>query len=303
MSRDRFPRLFRRPTGLTALTAAAMASVLSVGCTMVPNPNPPRTYAGDFNHVTPEGWQGRRFTDNRFVLSEQYDTNADTRLDLWRYYDQGRLVAEERDLLGSGDIHYVAAWIPADGRLVSAARDREGRGTFDTQIEYVENRVQHRWRVAEDRNGDGYADRVLILEGPHHLFQTLGIDLATVPSVIDAIPRAHWRETRADPAFTGTLGPTIRFRDGVAYDRVAAYDAKGAALRVDRIPAGVDPDTWEPPAATESGDGLGPASTGEIASTAARDVAQRRNTRSVAPEESTAGAVPRNMMFRAPGQL
>lgn len=235
-------RLHPAPLALAFALAFAFA-----GCGQPPNP--PSTLGASFNVRTEQGWTGRRFTINQHLLAEEYDTDGDERIDLWRFYSGGFLVSEERDLLGHGRIDHVAAWEGASRRLLSAARDSQGRGVFDLQVEHDGPAGAYRvgrWRIARDANADGFADLLLTVEGPPSLFADLGIDLATVDDLAAVIPAQYWREWRADDG-TGRLGPYLRYLNGQPTHRATVIDDRGTPVAWEPIPPGADPSTLAPP--------------------------------------------------------
>ena len=185
---------------LAALATAAVAGEFSS-----------RTMSGWFNVTTPAGWVGRRYMDGQEIFAEEFDSNGDGRIDVWRFYRRGLLSSEERDLNGDGKVNFQSRWDARNGRLLSVLRDTEWRGVNDLEIESTTPR---RWEIREDRNQDGVTDRILFVNAPTDLFETLGIDLATQRNVIDAIPTDYWHELWSDDTFTCAFTDYRRFSKG-----------------------------------------------------------------------------------------
>ena len=183
--------------------------------------NTPEILAGWYYvQSVPEGWPGRSYTSNGQPFAEEFDTNGDGRFDLWRFYERGRLSSEQRDLLHDGRVTFESFWDTRNGRLLSVARDTRGTGVND--LEVIASSVRDlttTWEVRQDRNGDGIADLILLLEGPPNLFESLNIDLSTEPDVASRVPVEFWRELRTDDDFIGEITDRIQFRGGVEVAR------------------------------------------------------------------------------------
>jgi hypothetical protein len=96
-----------------------------------------------FIHYTPTGEVSR----------EQYDTDFDGRIDMGRFYEQGKLVRDELDLNQDG---FVDSWRIYDaGRLVRIETDRDADGRPDMFTYYVGKQID---RIGYDINGDGKVD-------------------------------------------------------------------------------------------------------------------------------------------------
>ena len=88
-----------------------------------------------------------------FVTREQYDTDFDGRIDMGRYYDQGKLIRDELDLNQDG---FADSWrIYDEGRLVRIESDRDADGRADMFTYYVGKQID---RIGYDVNGDGKVD-------------------------------------------------------------------------------------------------------------------------------------------------
>src|SRR5690606_13064698 len=82
-----------------------------------------------FIHYTPTGDVGR----------EQYDTDFDGRIDMGRYYEQGKLIRDELDLNQDG---FADSWrVYDDGRLVRVETDRDADGRADMFTYYVGKQI------------------------------------------------------------------------------------------------------------------------------------------------------------------
>lgn len=171
-----------------------------------------RAIASWSNVTTADGWVGRRYMDGSEIFAEEFDSNGDGRIDVWRFYRRGMLSSEERDLGSEGKVTYQSRWDAPQGRLVSVFRDTAGRGINDLEIESLNIR---RWEVREDRNKDGVTDRILFVNGPPDLFETLGFDLARQSDVIASIPTEYWHEMWSDDSFTQSFTDYRRYSRGV----------------------------------------------------------------------------------------
>ena len=170
-----------------------------------------RTMSGWFNVQTPDGWYGKRYMDGNEIFAEEFDSNGDARMDVWRFYRRGVLSSEERDLNYDGKVDFQSRWEPRDRRLMSVLRDTDRRGVNDLEIEAT---GRMRWEIREDRNHDGVTDRILIVNGPSDLFEQLGMDLSMQRGVIDNIPREYWYELWSDDTFTSSITDYRRYNRG-----------------------------------------------------------------------------------------
>ena len=195
----------------------------------------PRAMSGWFGAMTPEGWIGRRYMDGDDIFAEEFDSNGDTRMDVWRFYHRGILTSEDRDLSGDGRIDCASRWDPRNHRLLSFGRDGKKRGIYDLEILSASDGT---WEIREDRNLDGMADRVLFIQGPSDFFERLGLDLAVQDSLIDLIPAEYWRELRSDDSFTSAITDYRRYSRG---NLVQYGEWDGKAVRWRRIGPGFVP--------------------------------------------------------------
>lgn len=208
---------------LVLFLAAMMLTVaLAPAAEQLSVPRGTRRLSGWINATTPEGWTGRRYMEADEIFAEEFDSNGNGRIDVWRFYRSGILTSEERDLTGSGRINYQSRWDPAQRRLISVFRDTNRSGTNDLEIEYV---ARGRWEVREDRNNDGIADRILILNGRPDLFEQLGLDLSQDTNIIDSIPTQHWYELQSDDEFTGSITLYRRYSRGTV-SRYGYWDGR-----------------------------------------------------------------------------
>ncbi|MDR2390115.1 MAG: hypothetical protein LBE84_00320 [Planctomycetota bacterium] len=185
--------------------------------------------SGWLGAVTPEGWIGRRYMDGNDVFAEEFDSNGDARVDVWRFYHRGILTSEDRDLSGDGRIDCASRWDPRNRRLLSFGRDGKKRGIYDLEITSDSVRT---WEIREDRNLDGIADRVLFIQGPSDFFERLGLDLAVEDSLVDAIPTEYWRELWSDDSFTSIITDYRRYSRG---NLVQYGEWDGKAVRWRRV--------------------------------------------------------------------
>ncbi len=170
-----------------------------------------RQLSGWLSVTTPDGWVGKRYVEKNVVFAEEFDSNGDGRMDIWRFYRRGILSSEERDLNHDGKVDFQSRWEPNQRRLVTVLRDSEFRGVNDLEIESLGAR---RWEIREDRNHDGITDRILTVNGPPELFDILGIDIYTETNVIDSIPVTYWDELASDDYFYGVITDYRRYSRG-----------------------------------------------------------------------------------------
>lgn len=171
-----------------------------------------RAIASWTNVTTADGWVGRRYMDGSEIFAEEFDSDRDGKIDVWRFYRRGMLSSEERDLGGKGKVTFQSRWDAPHGRLVSAFRDSAGHGINDVEVEALGTRS---WEIREDRNRDGVTDRILFVNGPADLFEQLGVDLAREPDIIAAVPPEFWREMWLDDTFTRSFTEYRRYSRGV----------------------------------------------------------------------------------------
>lgn len=217
-----------------------------------------RTLSGWFNVTTPDGWSGRRYMDGPHVFAEEFDSNGDGRVDVWRFYRQGLLSSEERDTNAAGRVNFQSKWEAREGRLLSVLRDTRSRGINDLEIEYT---ARNRWEIREDRNLDGITDHILFVNGPPDLFEILGMDLATQTNVIDNIPGEYWHELWSDETFVTVITDYRRFSNG-ELTHYGEWDGRRVAWR--RVSADfVPPPLATPPPAATGRQTAGMAGTGQ----------------------------------------
>lgn len=170
-----------------------------------------RLMAGWSNVRTRDGWVGRRYMDGTETIAEEFDSNRDDRIDVWRFYHRGVLSSEERDLNHDGTVDFVTHWESRSGRLLSVMRDTHQRGVYDVEVEY---KGRNRWEIHEDRNFDGISDRIIFVQAPQDIFDTLNVDLATQVDIASTIPLEYWTEMWSDDGFTGSITDYFRYSRG-----------------------------------------------------------------------------------------
>lgn len=173
-----------------------------------------RSLAGQFAIVSEQGWPGRRYVEGGVVFAEEFDSNRDNRIDMWRFYRRGILSSEEQDLNHDGRVDIVTTWNTNDPRvqrITGMSRDSRHRGFNDLEMEHLGG---NRWRIMEDINGDGIADRILEADGPYQLFEDLALDLSAHPDIIGQIPMQHWIEYQADEGYCGYITDYRRYSRG-----------------------------------------------------------------------------------------
>lgn len=190
-----------------------LAILIAVAVTAAPAPageTGSRALSGWFNVTTPEGWRGRRYMDGSMVFAEEFDANADGRIDVWRFYRRGILTSEERDTDGDGRVDLVTRYDPATGFVTAVLRDTNRRGVNDIEIERTAAR---RWVVYQDRNLDGTTDRIVYINAPPDLFERHNIDPASTVDISSAIPREYWHEMWSDDGFSGSITDYFRYNN------------------------------------------------------------------------------------------
>ncbi len=201
----------------------------------------PRAMSGSFNVTTPEGWRGRRYMDGEFIFAEEFDSNGDKRIDVWRFYHRGILSSEERDLNYDGRVDCQTRWDGRTGNLLSILRDTNFRGINDMELEYKGGR---NWELREDRNLDGVTDSILYFNAPPGYFDELGSGMVSQGEVASLIPRDLWRELHVDEGFGGSISTYYRFSRGQLAQR-GEFDGRRMVWR--RVPPGWTPDLVPPP--------------------------------------------------------
>lgn len=235
--------------------AYALAALLLIATCAVPAAaaqTRTRALSGWFDVTTPEGWRGRRYMDGDEIFAEEFDTRGGGRIDVWRFYRNGVLSSEERDLNGDGRVDYQSRWDPRSRRLLWVKRDTNNRGVNDLEIEAAGDR---RWEIREDRNLDGITDRVLIVNAPNNFFEWLGMDLSRQRDVVDSIPKEYWYELQADDSFTSVITDRRRYSRG-QFTQYGEWENGNVSWR--RVPPDFAPPPPPPPAAPVYGDPHGP---------------------------------------------
>jgi len=94
--------------------------------------------------------------ENGLAVSEEFDAvGGDGRVDVWRFYDKGCILAEERDRNGDDRIDCRANYSVASAELREIQRDTDFNGDVDLHIQYMDG---YRWEQNWDRNHDGTTD-------------------------------------------------------------------------------------------------------------------------------------------------
>ena len=197
---------------LTLLPAVLLCSFIAIATA---GEQLARSLAGQFSVTSEQGWPGRRYVEGGVTFAEEFDSNGDNRLDIWRFYRRGVLSSEEQDLNFDGRVDLITLWNPRDPmvkRLTSLARDTGHRGFFDLEMEAESDT---RWIIREDRNLNGVADHILTAVGPYKFFEDLALNLGNHPNVIERVPLEYWVEYRADPAYSGFVTDYRRYSRGL----------------------------------------------------------------------------------------
>lgn len=171
-----------------------------------------RTMTGWFNVRTEDGWTGRRYMDGQETIAEEFDSNRDGNIDVWRFYRRGILSSEERDQNFDGVVDFVSHWDSRNGFLLSVLRDTHQRGVNDIEVEYVGG---NRWEIREDRNYDGITDRIIYAGAPPDIFNREGVDMASQVDIASTMPLEFWTEMWSDDGFSGRITDYFRYSRGV----------------------------------------------------------------------------------------
>lgn len=189
-----------------------IAAVLLLTASVAAGQYGSRTMSGWSNVRTLDGWTGRRYMDGEEIIAEEFDTNRDDRIDVWRFYRRGILSSEERDLNHDGTVDYVAHWESRNGLLLSVMRDTHQRGVYDIELEYT---GRNRWEIREDRNFDGISDRIIYVQAPQDLFDILNVDMVSQIDIASTVPIEYWTEMWSDDGFSGSITDYFRYNRGV----------------------------------------------------------------------------------------
>ncbi|MCX7935568.1 MAG: hypothetical protein N3A66_09970 [Planctomycetota bacterium] len=192
--------------------------------------NPPRNLSASGNALSPEGWRGQRYYENGRVIGEEFDAVGDDgRIDLWRYYQDGSLLTEDRDRDSDGRIDYTAHYRPKTAALEAFSRDTDFDGQNDIWLRHLED---DRWALNWDRNRDGAVDFVFIFRCPGGDLAALQFDPTEVADMREVVPIAQWVEVDLDDDFDRRFDSWTRYKEGKASER--GVDANGDGY----------PETW-----------------------------------------------------------
>jgi hypothetical protein len=188
-----------------AALAIIIAALMSAGC--IDTGPEPQTLVLQEEYVSPEGWRGERILKNGLAHMEELDSRGDDgRIDLWRFYRDGRLVRELHDLDADDLIEVKARFDPRSGALVNLQRFETADQTPDVHIEY---QGAYTWRQEEDRNGDGKVDRVFLFTGKPTILTEHGAEPTELTDAQPLIPKIRWSRVYEDTDFDGELDTTV----------------------------------------------------------------------------------------------
>lgn len=172
---------------------------------------------------SPEGWTGQRYSENGLPVREQFDAVGDDgAVDVWRFYQRGILIREERELKGNGIKDFTVWYSPVTRDLIALERDTDGNSTTDYTLRYTERGT---WIETIDINGDDAAERQVTLRGDHSLLR--GVDSLAIKDVRAVVPKTALAEVAEDRSKDGVLDTWTRFRDGQPIQAGTLDEASG----------------------------------------------------------------------------
>ncbi len=221
----RHPRL-----AFLACASLGWITLLALGC----GPAGPRQLTVRGNVRSKEGWPGKRYTENRLTVAEEFDAvGNDGRIDLWRFHEEGVLILEERDTNSDGKIDHTAQFDPKKAELWRYHRDSNLDGATDIWVTYKGGGI---WRQTWDRNHDSVIDLVFIFAGPSELLTELALDYHQLTDLRKSIARTRWQEIALDRNFDSAFDAWVRFHKGQAHERGIGRDVNGQPERWVAIP-------------------------------------------------------------------
>ncbi len=169
----------------------------------------PRLLSGNRNLTSPEGWHGKRYTKNGITISEEFDAvGNDGRIDMWRYFDDGHILAEEWDLNQDDRIDARISYSPVSAEIREIKRDTDFDGTYDIKVRYLGG---FRWQENWDRNHDGTADFIFSMSAPSRLLNEINFNYTEFTDLRKNVPRRYWRELSLDTDFDHRFDQWTRF--------------------------------------------------------------------------------------------
>jgi len=197
---------------------------------------PPRNLSASSNALSPEGWRGKRYYENGRVIAEEFDAvGEDGRVDLWRYYKDGSLLTEDRDRDSDGRIDYTAHYFPKSGVLEAFTRDTDFDGQNDIWLRYLGD---DRWSLNWDRNRDGDVDFVFVFRCPPAAFGDMHFDPVDVTDMREVVPAAQWVEVDVDENFDRRFDSWTRYKEGRPSESGIDANGDGYPERWSKIDAG-----------------------------------------------------------------
>lgn len=137
-------------------TLCLLLACLVTGC----EPKPERLTT-DAAARSPEGWRGRRYMQDGRVISEEFDTTGNGRMDRWRYYAHGRLILEEFDESGHGRVNRRERHL--DNGHIQVEVDSNHDGRMDRWVQFNDKGVPVMYGL--DHTGDGRVNEWLPMPG------------------------------------------------------------------------------------------------------------------------------------------
>lgn len=181
------------------------------------------------NVRSPEGWSGRRYTENGKVVVEEFDAvGKDDVMDFWRYYQKGRLLNEEHDRDSDGRIDFIARHDPRTGAIVTLVRDTDFDGRTDLWVDFDGTDL---WTKSRDSNGDGVVDMLFLFRGPKEMLARPGMDLYETTDFRSRIDKIHWVELAIDEDLDDRFDSWVRYEEGRVVARGAGLGRGGRPAR------------------------------------------------------------------------
>ncbi|MBN1257495.1 MAG: hypothetical protein JXA52_07290 [Planctomycetes bacterium] len=157
----------------------------------------------DENYLSPEGWQGRQILRDGVPTQEELDSRgSDGRIDLWRYYQDGKKTREMYDLNDDDLIDVACYFDTSNGSMILFERYLDSDRKPDLTIKHL---FMNRWRQEWDRNGDGKVDFDFSFRGPSTVLTDFDVDPTTLMDIRDLLPKGLWRLLKLDEDHDGVF--------------------------------------------------------------------------------------------------
>ncbi|MHC4883651.1 MAG: hypothetical protein ACYTGH_01055 [Planctomycetota bacterium] len=184
------------------------------------------------NSISHDGFRGTSYLENGVVVSEELDAKAkDGRFDLWRFYNDGKLTREMRDLDSNGTIDLQITYNRDHQVIVGISRHKSHNSPPYMRLKYKGRGL---WRQELDSNGDGRIDSIFSFKAPEFELNLLKPDVDRVEDYQTVIPKRLWFRIDEDTNHDGQPDCWTLYREGLAIK--SGIDRDGNGL----------PDKWMP---------------------------------------------------------